>query len=79
MLRFVGRNDIDLVDPWQTEATDVVANWIQEGKHPYVFMHTPDDTFAPDLCRRFHTKLQERIPELGALEFPALANQMEFF
>lgn len=79
MLRFVGRNDIDLVDPWQTEATDVVAKWIQEGKHPYVFMHTPDDTLAPDLCRRFHTKLQERIPELGALKFPALANQMEFF
>lgn len=79
MLRFVGRNEIERVDPWQEEAASVVAKWIQVGKHPYVFMHTPDDTFAPELCRRFHEKLRVYLPDLPELVFPVVPNQMEFF
>lgn len=77
MLRFVGRNAIDQVDPWQDEAANVVAKWIHEKKHPYVFMHTPDDTFAPELCRRFHRKLQKRLTGLADLVFPEVTKQME--
>lgn len=79
MVRFVGRNDIEQVDPWQEEVADVVANWIQEGRHPYVFMHTPDDTFAPQLCRRFHEKLRKRNSDLVALNMPTCEVQAELF
>ena len=79
MVRFVGRNRIEQTDPWQDEIADKVAAWIREGKHPYVFMHTPDDTLAPYLCQQFHCKLQERIPELADLVFPKSQEQMELF
>ena len=79
MVRFVGRNKIEWADRWQDEVADTVAGWIREGKHPYVFMHTPDDTLAPYLCQQFHCKLQERIPELPDLVFPKNQKQLELF
>ncbi|MEM0965606.1 MAG: DUF72 domain-containing protein [Verrucomicrobiota bacterium] len=79
LVRFVGRNNINLVDPWQSEVARVVAHWIREGRRPYVFMHTPDDTFAPQLCRRFHCLLQEWIPDLPDLQFPQVESQLGLF
>lgn len=75
-IRFVGRNTVEDVDPWQDEVVAVVAGWIEMGKRPYVFMHTPDDTFAPQLCRRFHQKLQKLLPCLSDLEFPKITVQI---
>ena len=79
LVRFVGRNDIEQVDPWQDELADVVAKWIHEGRRPYVFMHTPNDTFAPKLCERFHEKLRRRITDLPCLAMPTCAVQGELF
>lgn len=79
MIRFVGRNAIESVHRWQVEVAERVALWIQEGKHPYVFMHTPDDTLAPYLCRQFHQLLQAQIPTLPDLVFPQKQEQIELF
>lgn len=76
MVRFVGRNDLQKVDPWQGEVARIVAAWIEDGLRPYVFMHTPDDTFAPQLCRRFHALVREWLPDLPNLEFPELPSQL---
>lgn len=57
MLRLVGRNQVERVEPWIDEWAEVVAQWIAEGLHPYVFLHAPDDSFAPQLARMFHNKL----------------------
>jgi len=75
-VRFVGRNDIQQVDPWQAEVAEIVAAWIREGRRPYVFMHTPDDTFAPKLCQRFHALVRERLPDLPTLKFPEVESQL---
>ncbi|MGB0372613.1 MAG: DUF72 domain-containing protein [Opitutales bacterium] len=75
-VRFVGRNNIDQVEPWQSEVAEVVANWIKAGKHPYVFMHRPDDTLAPQLCARFHSRLKEYLPELPDLRMPVIEEQL---
>lgn len=79
MIRFVGRNKIEQADRWQEEVAEKVAAWIREGKHPYVFMHTPDDKLAPYLCQQFHCKLQKYVPEIADLVFPRKQEQMEFF
>lgn len=72
-IRFVGRNQIEKADPWLEELVETVSGWISQGLKPYVFLHAPDDTFAPDLCRRFHQRLAEAIgglPELPVLIQP---------
>ena len=79
MVRFVGRNAIASVLRWQKEVAEKVALWISKGKRPYVFMHTPDDTLAPYLCRQFHQLLKEHIPALPDLTFPQKQEQIELF
>lgn len=79
MVRFVGRNAIESVRRWQEEVAEKVATWIGEGKRPYVFMHTPDDSRAPYLCRQFHQLLQKQIPALPDLVFPQKEEQIELF
>ena len=75
-VRFVGRNDIEKVDPWQSELVRAAVEWIREGRRPYLFMHTPDDTFAPQLCRRFHALMREWLPDLPNLQFPEINTQL---
>lgn len=69
-LRFIGGPDLDanqaFLGPW----LDKVAGWIEEGRRPYVFLHTPDNHLAPELARRFHQRLAERLP--GLPELPSL-------
>lgn len=65
MLRFVGRNDVVEADPWIEEWMPIVAHWIEQGKNPYIFTHSPDDAFAPALAIRFHNalcKYTDRMP-----------------
>ena len=35
-----------------------ITTWIGEGKQPYFFMHSPDDTHAPENAYRFHALLR---------------------
>lgn len=71
-LRFIGHPDSDRSEAYFRPWLRKVANWIAEGKTPYVFLHTPDNADAPDLARRFHTGLSEFITDLPQLpNFPA--------
>ncbi|MNV84067.1 hypothetical protein D3C71_1779160 [compost metagenome] len=49
--------------PW----LDKVARWIEDGRTPYVFLHTADNRLAPQLARRFHAQLMARLPGLADL------------
>ncbi|MBD3617066.1 MAG: DUF72 domain-containing protein [Gracilimonas sp.] len=66
VLRFVGTNDIINNEPYLKEWAIIVAEWIGEGLHPYVFIHAPDKIEQPKLCRHFHRSLSElmELPEL---------------
>lgn len=67
MLRFVGRNRVDVVQPWIDEWVPVIAEWIAQGKTPYVFTHSPNDHFAPEFAVRFYDSLKDQVsisPEL---------------
>jgi uncharacterized protein YecE (DUF72 family) len=47
-------------DAWAAQ----VMTWLGEGKRPYFFMHSPDDTLAPENAYKFHALLR------GAGELP---------
>jgi uncharacterized protein YecE (DUF72 family) len=64
MLRLVGRDDVSLVQPWIDEWVPIVAGWIGQGLQPFVFTHTPNDQFAPELARDFHNALAKAIEQL---------------
>lgn len=61
MVRYVSHPEVAANDLWLSEWAAVVAEWIHAGKHPYVFIHAPDDFYAPQIARRFHTFLSELV------------------
>lgn len=65
MVRFVGRNKIELTEPYVNAWANVVADWIREGLEPYFFTHAPDDRFAPPLGRLFHQRLSQTLEAKG--------------
>lgn len=56
-VRFVGANDVLNNEAYLKEWAIITANWIREGKHPYIFIHSPDTLHAPKLARYFHHEL----------------------
>ncbi len=60
ILRYIAHAELAANDAWLAEWAGIVAGWIAEGRTPFVFIHAPDDTWAPPLARRFHTLLAER-------------------
>jgi len=79
-LRFVSGGEISRSDPWLAEAAAAVKQWLDEGRHPYLFMHVPDDQHAPALCERFHGELKKIHPDLPELNLTeARGDQQELF
>lgn len=70
MLRYVGTNDILNNDVYLKEWAIVVADWIKDGLHPYVFIHSPDTFSQPMLCTHFHKLLSELIELPPLPEWP---------
>ncbi len=66
VVRYVGTNDILNNEAYLKEWAIVVADWIKEGRHPYVFIHSPDKVSQPALCGHFHKLLS------GLIELPPL-------
>lgn len=74
-LRFIGQNDVRQSTGWLDRWAETVAGWIRSGYTPYVFMHAPDDFYAPRLARAFHHLLRRRLPDLP--EHPAWPGETE--
>lgn len=69
-LRFIGHPQLEANDPFLAPWVDKVAGWIEAGKTPHVYLHTPDNHRAPELALRFHGQLADRLP--GLLSLPPL-------
>ncbi len=67
MLRLIGRDDLDLVQPWIDDWAPIVAEWLRAGRSPFVFTHTSNDFFAAEFAQRFHRRLSELVPTLPPL------------
>jgi uncharacterized protein YecE (DUF72 family) len=71
VVRFVGHNAVDENEAYLKEWAIVVAEWIKEGLHPYVFIHAPDEYYAPENARFFHNELAKLINLDPLPPFPA--------
>ncbi|MGH1463480.1 MAG: DUF72 domain-containing protein [Neptuniibacter sp.] len=62
MIRFITPMDwqwgTTYLNPWLEKA----VAWLNEGKSPYFFFHTPDNAEAPELARWFVGQLNEKTP-----------------
>ncbi|MBU0807816.1 MAG: DUF72 domain-containing protein [Gammaproteobacteria bacterium] len=76
-LRFIGHPELSANDPFMAPWLDKVADWINEGRTPYVFLHTSDNRLAPQLAQRFHQQLMLRLPGLPALPQVQVEGQVE--
>ena len=67
LIRFIGHPDVEanrrFLQPWFAK----LADWIGEGRTPYLFTHTPDNQAAPELAALAHRLLAEQVPDIGAL------------
>jgi uncharacterized protein YecE (DUF72 family) len=71
IIRYLGRDDpARTIAGWQRWVA-VTARWLEEGRSPTVFIHTPDNAGAPALARRFHDEVRARVPGLEPLPQPA--------
>lgn len=66
IVRFIGGDSPDanlaLFDAWLKK----LPEWCEQGD-PWLFIHTPDIAFAPDLVTHLWSSLQDVIPALGPL------------
>ena len=72
-VRFIGAPALEANQPWLLPWIGQVADWIEQGLVPHVFLHTPDNHLAAAQALRFHALLRERLPGLPALQAPAAA------
>lgn len=80
-VRFVGSNDPVGNEPYLKEWAIVVADWIREGLHPYIFIHTPDKVSQPKNARRFHQLLSDlvEVDPMPAWPIERQSQQMNLF
>jgi len=64
MFRFIAPMEISLADAALEQWASKVIEWIDEGKTPYLFFHTPNKRPAPQLALLFSQKLAELRPEI---------------
>lgn len=69
-LRFVGYNEVEPNIERLNYLANFVAKWIDEGKKPFVFMHSPNDFFAPQICKKFHQILKSKVKVNSVGDFP---------
>jgi uncharacterized protein YecE (DUF72 family) len=79
IVRFIGRDDPrETVAGWQPWIP-VVVRWLDEGRSPIVFVHTPDNVDALVLARRFHDQVRAVAPLLDPLPTPVEAGPPTLF
>ena len=61
-VRFISPMNLQLAEPYLDQWVEGVAKWLEQGKQPYLFFHTPDNVQAPQLAARFVDKLSQIYP-----------------
>ncbi len=67
VVRFVGVDDPVATREGWAPWPPAIATWLDEGRSPTVFVHTPDNLAAPLLARQFHDDVRALRPDLSPL------------
>ena len=68
MVRFISPIDIDLAEAALNQWVQKIIEWIDAGKTPYIFFHTPSNQSSPQLAQRFSQKISKLRPDMPALQ-----------
>ncbi|MBB6476965.1 DUF72 domain-containing protein [Sphaerisporangium rubeum] len=79
VVRYIGRDaTAPTVEGWRFWV-ETAAAWLREGRSPTVFIHTPDNSGALPLTRRFHDEVRGLVPEVEPLPEPMPAEPLTLF
>lgn len=78
VVRFIGQTGLEANPPYWVPWVERVVRWLEDGRSPIVFLHTPDNAVAPELCRRFHAEVAARTPIAPLPAMPSVAVQQRF-
>ncbi|KLV09117.1 hypothetical protein ABT56_02675 [Photobacterium aquae] len=62
MVRFIGHPDLAANDAFFANWLQRLPAWLEQGKEPYLFIHTPDNNLGPELAMRLYRQLQAACP-----------------
>ena len=79
LVRYIGRDDRTATAAGWRRWLAVVAGWLDEGRSPTVFVHTPDNADALALARRFHDEVRVLRPATPALPEPLVSEPSTLF
>jgi uncharacterized protein YecE (DUF72 family) len=68
-IRYIGHPDPEANRPFLEPWLDKLELWLNEGREPYFFAHTPNNRQAPRLAQRVHQWLRARCPAVGELPY----------
>ena len=68
VVRFITPLDVELGYSYLTPWVKKTAQWINEGKTPYLFFHTPDNRTAPQLAQYFNEQLKDLCPQVPNIQ-----------
>ncbi|MBI4932787.1 MAG: DUF72 domain-containing protein [Actinobacteria bacterium] len=67
IVRFIGSDHPELTDLGLHRWQPLIADWLDEGRTPTMFVHTPDNERTPELARGFHDAVARLVPQLTPL------------
>jgi len=70
IVRFIGSDHPEFTDSGLVQWHTLVAEWLDEGRTPTFFVHTPDNRRTPELARGFHHALAGMVLDLAPLTEP---------
>jgi len=71
IVRFIGSDDTARTEHGLARWDDVLAQWLDDGREPTFFVHTPDNRSTPALARALHERLAAMVPHLEPLPTPS--------
>lgn len=60
LVRYIGHPDLEQNEPWLDEWAARLSAWLAAGLTVYCFMHCPDESRSPSLCRAIQRRLEAR-------------------
>ncbi len=76
IVRLIGHPEMSVNRPWIEAWCEILSRWLGDGRAPYLFIHCPDNTYAPSFARDFHAQL-ETVAEVGEMpKWPGESGQL---
>lgn len=80
VVRFIGHPDLSLNQVYLDQWTTKLVQWLQEGREPYVFVHSSDNHVAPLLAHQLEQKVQDKLADYrSVIQLPDRQSQAPLF